>query len=260
MGTTTPTGPESDSKFIPADPEIFDEIQFKPINKGLGFHQDAKKASVPTYSSASKIKRPLEKSDRPMHASRPSIPVEGPSPSFYTRQDSLPSIPKSELGNMYGAVAGLPAVPANEALKTPSTFVQAQTDIIPAPLWKQFLAWSLDTAMILFGQWLVLSALFFAAGLGWTKVIGAIGPQDTIIMTGLLFCFTYMLYFTVLDLGATPGKSILKIRILRPDGKRPTAWNTALRALVSLLSLPLLGLPLLMDFQGKLSETMIAEE
>ncbi len=253
----TPTDHESPSKIIPADPDLFDEIQFKPINKGLGFHHEAKKASVPTYSNASRIKRPLEKTDRPMHASRPSFPTETQLPSFQHRQDSLPTVAKADLGSMYGTVAGPFVAPSPENMKSAPV---APKEVVAAARWKQMMAWAVDVTLILVGQWLTLSGLFFAAGLGWTKVIGAIGPQDTIVMTGLLFCFTYMLYFTVLDLGSTPGKSLFKVNVLRPDGKRPTAWNTALRALISLLSIPLLGLPLLMDFQGKLSETTLAEE
>jgi uncharacterized RDD family membrane protein YckC len=59
----------------------------------------------------------------------------------------------------------------------------------------------------------------------------------------------------VLDLTGSPGKTIMGIRLLKLDNKEVTVKNTFTRSAVSLLSFIALFLPMVIDFQGRLSDT-----
>ena len=67
----------------------------------------------------------------------------------------------------------------------------------------------------------------------------------------------YLLYFTILDLIGSPGKNLVGIRLIRNDGGRLHFRHTFVRSIITILSSAVLFFPLLMDFQGKLTDTKI---
>ena len=86
-----------------------------------------------------------------------------------------------------------------------------------------------------------------------------ISTQDLIVFTSSIFSIYYLLYFTILDLSTSPGKTIMGIRLLRTDNKNVAVKNTFIRALISLVSSVALFLPMLLDFQGRLSDTKVVK-
>ena len=67
------------------------------------------------------------------------------------------------------------------------------------------------------------------------------------------------MYFSILDLSNSPGKTILGIRLVKSDDTQVSAKQTFTRALITLLSGVALFLPTLLDFQGRLSETKVVK-
>ncbi len=108
-----------------------------------------------------------------------------------------------------------------------------------AGLRERVLAWLLDTAIVVFGYYLlvVLIMLLFG-GLGnWWGVFWG-------LMSFLVY-FLYHILFEILRRGQRPGKIALGIKVVRLDGKDPEWSDVTLRALLQLVdsvfSLGLIG-------------------
>ena len=86
-----------------------------------------------------------------------------------------------------------------------------------------------------------------------------ISNQDLIAFTASIFSIYYLLYFTILDLSASPGKTILGLRLIKTDNTSVSVKHTFTRALISLFSSIALFLPMLLDFQGRLSDTKVVK-
>lgn len=98
-----------------------------------------------------------------------------------------------------------------------------------AGLRERALAWILDTAIILFGYYLliILVMLVFGEIENWWGVF-----------LGMLSFLTYFLYhvlFEILKRGQSPGKMALSIKVVRLDGKDPEWSDVTLRALLQLV-------------------------
>ena len=94
----------------------------------------------------------------------------------------------------------------------------------------------------------IATALSIALKLDWT------------LYGGILFGAIYVLYFTYADLNISLGKKMFKIRVVSKRRGVLNSRKTFSRALITLLSLPFLGIPSLCDFQGKLTDTKLIKE
>jgi uncharacterized RDD family membrane protein YckC len=110
-----------------------------------------------------------------------------------------------------------------------------------APPWRRAAAWVVDGALL--GALLALLLL---------PVIGKadlVPPRRDIlvpvILVVALLAFAYQ-WLGVTLTGATPGMRLLALRVVGPDGERPTPGRSAVRALLALLSAAFLGLGLLL--------------
>lgn len=218
-----------------------DELDFKPINKGLGFHhaekekigQIKKGASAPIVSN--------------IQATRQSTVTSG-----HSSHNNLHTGPISpELQAFYGQ-------------KPLHTFEKKNKEkVLITPVKKVFLA---STAQ-LFGAWVVdflaitsmmiLLAFSFAltVNVSVTELVSQMKLIDAVVFF-ILFSIMYLSYFSILDLAQSPGKILLKLKLEGID-KGLTFKASLTRAAVSLVSVMLLGLPSLLDFSGKLSETRV---
>jgi uncharacterized RDD family membrane protein YckC len=123
-----------------------------------------------------------------------------------------------------------------------------------APNWKRVTAWTLDglpfTALFCIALRLALDQLPHAASLDFTSTLQLAGEEAQGI-TGPLFAGALVLFAVYHTLahgmsGATLGKRLLGIRVVGPDGKRPAFPRAAIRAVLGLISLLLLGLGVLL--------------
>lgn len=128
-----------------------------------------------------------------------------------------------------------------------------------APQSAQFLAWIVDILVIASFVALTGALLVFASGIELHMYSRLISTQDLSAFAAAIFSIYYLLYFTILDLSATPGKTIFAIRLVKADGSEVSVKHTFTRALISLVSGVALFLPMLLDFQGRLSDTKVVK-
>ena len=74
------------------------------------------------------------------------------------------------------------------------------------------------------------------------------------------FPFFFLFYFTLLDVVTSPGKKIFSIRLISTTSEKVKIDQTLIRSVVTLFSFVTIGMPLLFDFQGKLSDTKAVED
>lgn len=98
-----------------------------------------------------------------------------------------------------------------------------------AGLRERALAWILDTAIIVFGYYLLIILVMMVFGEienWWGVFLG---------MLSFLTFFLYHVLFEILKRGQSPGKMALGIKVVRLDGKDPEWSDVTLRALLQLV-------------------------
>jgi len=232
------------------------EDSFKPMTKGLGFHQEQKRTTfkpAPKEVKAFGVTRSLPK------ASAVLSTLTGSQASVAASQH----IPTG-LEAFYGA-KGNPGNQINnqnitdKKIEISEVKVESKSLLKTAPMGSQFAAWIIDLLVVSSFVAVTGALLVLASGIQFRVFIHLISAQDIIVFSSAIFSIYYLLYFTILDLSSSPGKTILGIRLLRSDNKNVTVKNTFTRALVSLLSSVALFLPMLLDFQGRLSDSKVVK-
>ena len=250
------------SKITPPIKIDFDEFNisedtFKPMTKGLGFHQDTKR---PSFKPAPKEVKVFGSSKSTVKKTLSSIPTSIGAPKSNHTANQMPS----GLEAFYGSQPATQSDTQNlfeKPLHKNSEVKQdkAITTRKAASQTTQFLAWIIDLLVIVSFVALTGALLVFASGIEFTMYSRLISPKDLGIFTSTIFAIYYLLYFTILELSATPGKTIFGIRLVTTSGKEVSVKHTFTRALISLFSGVALFLPMLLDFQGRLSDTKVVK-
>ncbi|WP_372652008.1 RDD family protein [Halobacteriovorax sp.] len=226
-----------------------DDFDFKPLNEGLGFHHEERKNGI--LPQANKRNQHISVSRETSATTRTTN--LGVSNEGITR-NGLESM--NSLSAFYSESQNIEEAPKLEV----SDFEPKAKEIVTASSAKQFSAWILDI-LIVACITASLMALFVAvSGLSFIQFYEVIGQNDLAIFVSVSFSIFYLSYFSILDLQATPGKSLLKLRLIREDGKPVLLKDSFLRSFITLLSFVTLGLPCLIDFQGKLTDTKVKED
>ena len=235
-----------------------DEDSFKPMTKGLGFHQEQKRTSF----------KPLPKEVKPFGTARTqpkASAVLSSMPGSQAAKVSASHMPTG-LEAFYGAKGN----PGNQnqiisqndhekKLELNDISVSNKVNYEAASIGIQFFAWIVDLLVVASFVAITGALLVFASGIQFQILVRLISTQDLMAFTSAIFSIYYLLYFTILDLSASPGKTIMGIRLLKTNNTNVTVKNTFTRALVSLLSSVALFLPMLLDFQGRLSDTKVVK-
>lgn len=230
------------------------EDSFKPMTKGLGFHHEQKR---PAFKPAPKEVKPF-----------------GANPKSQPKASSLlkPMSAQNEATATAHVPTGLEAFYGAKGSTGPQTnildkkmedladkLVEAKPQYKTASGITQFFAWIVDVLVIASFVAVTGALLVFASGIKFEMFARLISQQDLIVFTAAIFSIYYLLYFTILDLSASPGKTIMGVRLLKADNSNVSVKNTFTRALISLLSAVALFLPMLLDFQGRLSDTKVVK-
>ena len=226
-----------------------EDLSFKAVNKGLGFHhKEALKNSAPLVKRATKT--PLKEAN-----TAPAV-IIGKNPRTQNDFDPI-ALTNAEMA----LLGGHKTIQKMETPKTEPLHgeipLKAEKKAKDAGIINQTVAWVVDIACITAGLATTVALFALLSGIQWSTLAGLVTPIEMAAFLGSLFVIYYLLYFTVLDLHQTPGKSLLGVRLERLDGRRVKVKQTFTRAMIGLLSFALLGLPLTMDFQGKLSDTKV---
>lgn len=242
------------------DEFMIDEDSFKPMTKGLGFHHDQKR---PTFKAAPKDIKPIVSTGAKAQAhlsttlsalaSQAVVKVNGTS----TSSTHIPS----GLEAFYGSKPEINSTQFKDEFFENKTDqkVGAKSILKPASMVAQFFAWIIDISVIFSFVILTGALLVLASGIEFKMYSKLISNEDLAIFATAIFSIYYLLYFTILDLSSSPGKTVMGIRLLKINGKNVSVRETFLRSLISLLSGIALFLPMLLDFQGRLSDTKVVK-
>lgn len=223
----TTHGSQPKGNKIPVMEFDVEEFDFKPLTKGLGFHnkESDTRPSSRAYSRPSSIGQSRTRNSV-------NTPIKRPAPQSEigkTEEISFPELKKE---------------------KTP------KTKVVAAPMGVLFTAFVFDLIILLSFQ--------TSINFGFMKIVELDNLVNFIKFTWVeqvaFFTFIYMFYFTIMDLIASPGKKIFSLRLKSTSSKKVTIDQTLIRSVVSLCSFILLLMPLLFDFQGKLSDTKVIED
>lgn len=222
-----------------------DEDSFKPMTKGLGFHHEQKKTSFKVAPKENKT-----------FASAKTQPMLNSLSAKNTKAIATQHIP-----------SGLEAFYGTQVQTRPAEFFEIATDekfetkqkTVEASSLLQFGAWIIDLLVIASFEIITGALLILASGIEFKVLARLVSTQDLIAFSVAIFSIYYLLYFTILDLSASPGKTLFGIRLIKSDKGNVAVKNTFTRSLVSLLSVVALFLPMLLDFQGRLSDTKLVK-
>lgn len=198
-----------------------DSFDFKPVTKGLGFHQDKIKEN-----STRKFKRTqtIAQKERVKYEER--------------------------------------SVTINQPVKTQKTFTPKEES---APIKKEKIKTArmgLQFTSFVFDFFLICS-IQLGLNFAFLKLVQLESLSKFLEFTwkeqSLFFSFLFLFYFTVLELVSTPGKKMFELKLQPTVGKKLSIDQTLIRSVVTLLSFLTMGMPLLFDFQGKLSDTKVIE-
>lgn len=225
----------------------FESFSVKPLNSGLGFHQNKERTRP-------KIQRPAQSPSSSLSSSRPSafdkkIPASVKKEQMVSRQ---------ELSAFYGQEQFVPSHLEKKQEKNEASKLTDNLDAIPS-LTERFAAWIVDFLIIAFMCSSLLAAFLFASGIGFDfdHLATIFTSLEMVVYSLALYSLINLFYFTVLELGVTPGKSLFGLRTYNSDRQGVSGVQSFMRALVALLSCLAVGLPLLLDFQSHLSDTKV---
>lgn len=212
---------KSKSNKIPAMEFDIDSFEFKPVTKGLGFHQEKIKENNTRKFKRTKTiaqKERIKYEERSVTINRPIIENE----KTIIKEESI-TLKKDKVKS---ARMGL-----------------------------QFTSFVFDFVLI--------CAIQLGLNFAFLKLVQLNSFSKFLEFTwkeqSLFFSFLFLFYFTVLELASTPGKKIFDLKLQTTVGKKLSIDQTLIRSVVTLLSFITVGMPLLFDFQGKLSDTKVIE-
>ncbi len=227
-----------------------DDISFMPMTEGLGLLNNPQKTfSKTTLKSSRSVKSPLALLGSGLSANLPSVNDQ--------------QIQQASLRNFYD-FNQKDSVGERQLARDKKITSMTQAKVAEAKQLKktvkyisQPLAWLIDITIIALAVTTTFFFFWISSGISLPTLNKIISTNELMVFSSSIFALYYLIYFSILELSATPGKAILKIKITKVDNEEINIKNTALRATITLISFLVAGLPLLMDFQGKLSDTQV---
>lgn len=211
-----------------------DEIIFKPLTDGLGFKKPKDHWMQPSHS---KLEKPSHSRD---FAVAPVLPMTDD---------------KSSCVDIF---ASHKAVPEEELISN-QEFVETEPELTLVSKSRLFFAWLTDVIIICLLISITLTMFLIVPGARYSDLIQGVSRTHLFAFSTAFFAIYYTLYFALLDYFNTPGKFLFKLILVGETKISVTLLQTFIRAFVSLASFLALGVPLILDFQGKLSDTKIVE-
>lgn len=210
-----------------------EEFSFKPITKGLGFHKEAKRR-LPVSKPKS-----IQKTNINVYKPKVELSINdsNPLPSELSGLDAFYS----------GSEVSISSLEEENQLGVGETIRNSD----------QLLAWLIDVVIILSVQMATMLLLTIVAKTNGIILASLVQSAEMLILTSILFVIYFLLYFSILDVSASPGKTIKGVMLVCSTGGRLEVRHTFTRALIVLLSPCLLFLPLVFNWQSKLSDTTL---
>lgn len=243
----TQTGQEQTSKItLNLDEFDIDTYDFKPVTRGLGFHDPLEKSkrvtkqthrATRTRNSASSAMKASHLQNTPMTVSDPSL--------------------MSGIDALYG---NKPLEGAEEVKLKETPLKKVTAKVKEASYFEMACAFIVDFLTVIF-----INLILFSSFYGFAfKSFDVLGIQSFILAFlpyfAILLSLIFVSYYSLLEPMGTPGKRLWGIKTVSVGtNKAVTIKMSFIRSLITLCSIPLFFFPLIFDFQGKLSDSTVIE-
>ncbi|MBT3234989.1 MAG: RDD family protein [Bdellovibrionales bacterium] len=241
--------------------DLFDP-QFKPLTKGLGFNREnshqirpsmgaSRRVGAATQVKNNRLQLEVEESQLDHGNKKPLLDQRLGLRAFY--HEDQDQVVKSNSSTS-------PKLDSQQAESEKKSCHISKGEIRPikrAALFQQLVAWWIDIVAVLTLTVVTLQLSFLLVGVSASFLLSILSIEEVLLHLGTFLSIFYLFYFTFLDTRRTLGKLLMRCYLLSHGNSRISLGQSFIRSLVSLISIFLLGLPLLMDFQGKLSTTKL---
>ena len=216
----------------------FDEVSFKPLTKGLGFH---KKDSPKAIVSNTQVNPP---------------PIQ----NKFKGNQALPSKGHESLGTFYEHSNIWPDQIENDPdHEEDEVNTLDQIDWREALFLERFSSFMVDFALVVTLTAVTFLSFFYFSPIKVNEVISFLMSASFLKAFSVLFSIYFITYFSFLDLNCTPGKALFKLRLVDLKEEQLTFKHTFLRSIITLSSFLVAFLPLIVDFHGKLSDSKLVK-
>lgn len=210
-------------------PEL-EELEFKAIGEGLGFHQQEE--------------RPRWKNNAVKSSTQTTTPTK-------SNLNYGASLSRDQLGAIY-------QTPSMQQTKASTAAPTKNKNIVKmAGLSERITAQLADTLIVTFVVMAMLFVMLRLAQVPMSDASKLLLTMDVAPVMGILWLFIYISYFTILETRQTPGKALMRLKVIEMNGKPLTLSRSLERTVFRTLSWLALGFPLLMNFHGRLSRTQV---
>ena len=227
-------------KFEQEVDNLLDNFDVKPITTGLGFHhslKDQKEIKTDLKAQSKLLKSEFE--TRVSNLKRSS--------------ETSKAVDMGELAPFYTDQSDLIAREIKETMVI-SEPDEDKVEIVEAGIGIRFTAWAIDVAIL--ASFLLITfafvAYFLEFSLSFIRDLYNYGDLKTsLAVMGLMY---YVFYFSFLDKTdfSSIGKNLLGLKLYSENGKRISLFKSITRTLFSLISIPTLGIPVLLGLQDQL--------
>ena len=217
----------------------FDEVSFKPLTKGLGFHKkDPPKAVI----------------------SNPSV-KPSPIQNKFRGSQTLPSKSQESLGTFYEHSNIWPNKAEEDSPhETDGTNTSGNAVFCSASSFEQLSSYAVDIFIVTILTSVTFVCFFYFSPIKASEIASFLMSASLLKAFFILFSVFYITYFSFLDLDGTPGKTLFNLRLVDLNDKEVTFKHTFLRSLITLSSFLVAFLPLIVDFHGKLSDSKLVKD
>lgn len=219
-------------KVMESDLDLEFNFDFKPVTKGLGFHQKERPVT-PSKTAYRTNAKPI------------SSPQKVLSEADIFGEKELSSFERELL-------FGAKPKETQKPLPKKEIFVEADPFL-------QIGAFAVDVAIMATLLVVTLSLFVVVSPFSLKEASILISNKTNWIFAGVLAVIFFLTYFSFLEVGVTPGKALFKMGTVSKSGKGLSLVGAFIRSLITLLSFLALGVPLLFDFQGKLSDSIVVK-
>lgn len=221
------------------------EFDFRPLTKGLGFHQ----------SKVDQIQVPTT----PIINPKINRAVVSPVPSAQARAHVQPtSMPEFDLSGhqTYRPAPNIQPAASPVVQSKPVQISEAASISI------RMAAWGVDLVFIICSTVITVLAFIFLGKWQGIEIIGQFSATEFLFIYGVLFSFVYLFYFSILEThkSHSPGKKLFGLRLICTDESDPTFLSSFFRSFLSLLGIFLLGVLSVWDVPGIITKTKIVKD
>lgn len=210
-----------------------ENFEFTTINDGLGFNKTKKKNA--TTSVSDKHLRNLQTNT--------------------IKNKTVPKVQNEAYINLFEQKE------EEKVLETDKQNVVEDKEYRSPSIVLKFGCWLIDVTIILFMMALTAFFLFYTTGIQWKMVTSSVFTTEVSIFATSMFALYYLIYFSILDISETSsiGKLICNIKVISASEQRFGFTKAFLRSFISLLSIPLVGLPVIMKLHDFVTGTMVVK-